>query len=59
MAKTSFPGDRPENYEPDLVFDEDTGTWVTNEDINRLGGGRYRTTIVTVSNYQIFYEELT
>jgi hypothetical protein len=59
MASTEFPGDRPATYDPDKVFDEDTGTWVDDEDINRLGGGRYRTTIVTACNYNIYYEELT
>lgn len=58
MASTSFPGDRPDDYDPDLVYDEDSGTWVTDEDINKLSGGRYRTTLVFACNYQIYFLEL-
>ena len=59
MASTEFPGDRPDTYDPDLVYDEDSGTWKDDADINMLGGGRYRTTVVFACNYQIFFEELS
>jgi len=58
MTSTSFPGDRPDDYDPDLVYDETTGTWKTDEDINKLSGGRYRTMLFTACNYQIYFQEV-
>ena len=54
----AFPDERQPDYNPDLVFDEDTGTWVTDEDINRLGGGRHRTTLVVACNRQIYFQDV-
>jgi len=58
MASTEFPGDRPATYDPDLVYDETTGTWGADEEINRLSGGRYRTMLFIACNYQIYFQEL-
>ena len=49
---------RPQSYDAELVYDEDAETWDTDEDINKLSGGRYRTMLFTVCNYQIYFLEV-
>ena len=56
---TSFPQDRPTNYDADLVFDEDTGTWGSDADLLVAGGSRHRTQLVVATTYFIYFEELT
>ena len=54
---TEFPGDRPATYDEDLAWDENAQAWVDTESVVKQGGGRYRTQLVTVCNYQVFFEE--
>lgn len=54
---TEFPGSRPDTYDGDKVYDEDNAEWTDDEDIIKLGGGRYRTIIVTACSNKIFFEE--
>ena len=54
-----FPSTRPGDYDPDLVFDEDTGTWGSDADLLHAGGSRHRQQLVVATTYFIYYEELT
>lgn len=40
----AFPEDRPETYDPDLTWDEETGTWVS----VIVGPGRYKTSVIAI-----------
>jgi hypothetical protein len=53
-----FPEDRPGSYDEDLVFDEATQTWGSDETLLTQGGSRYRTQIVAVGKDQVYFEEL-
>jgi hypothetical protein len=55
----SFPAERAEAYNPDLVFDDVTGTWVTDEELLAKGGSRYRSQFVCVGMDLIYYEEFS
>ena len=55
----SFPAERADDYDPDLVFDEDTGTWVSDEELIARGGSRYHSQFVCVGKSLIYYEEVT
>jgi len=54
-----FPSTRPGDYDPDLVFDEDTGTWGSDADLLHAGGSRHRQQLVVATTYFIYYEALT
>ena len=41
--------DRPVAYDPDLEWDEDTGTWNAVLPIEDTGGGRYRQSLIVVT----------
>ena len=55
----SFPPTRPVDYDDDLVFDEDTGTWGSDADLLVAGGSRHRQQLVVATTFYIYYEELT
>ena len=55
----AFPKTRPAGYDPDLVFDEDTGTWVSDADLLTRDGSRYHQQLVTVCKDLIYYESVT
>jgi len=55
----TFPPTRPEDYDADLVFDEDTGTWTSDEDLLTRDGSRHHTQLVTIAKDLIYYEEIT
>jgi hypothetical protein len=54
-----FPAERAVDYNPDLVFDEDTGTWVTDKELLAGNGSRYRSQLVCVGMDLIYYEEFS
>ena len=54
-----FPADRPVSYDPDLVFDDVTGTWVDSEELLAGNGSRYRGQLVAIGRSLIYYEEIT
>jgi hypothetical protein len=41
----NWPASRPSDYDPDLIFDEDTGTWVT---ADGSAGSRLQTNLVAI-----------
>lgn len=52
--------DRPDDYDPDAMWDEDTQSWVT---IGQSGGERYQTNFIAIGqgstgNGVIYYEEI-
>lgn len=53
-----FPPDRPGSYDPDLVFNEDTGQWTSDEDLLRRDGSRHKTQLVVVGKDLIYYGEI-
>jgi len=55
----TFPPTRPEAYDENLVFDEDTGTWTSDEDLLARDGSRHHTQLVTIAKDLIYYEEIT
>ena len=59
MAITPFLRDRAGTYEEDSVWDEDTGTWGSDEELLKAGGSRYRAQLVVVAKDLIYYEEIT
>lgn len=51
-----WPENRPVGYDADKVWDEVTGTWITNDG---RGGGRYQNQIIVVSDQgQIYFGEV-
>jgi hypothetical protein len=58
-AMPGFPEDRPQSYDEDLVYNEDTGTWGSNETRLREGGSRHRAQLVAVAKDLVYYEERT
>jgi len=59
MALGDFPSDRPDTYDEDLVFNWDTGTWVSTESLLAEGGSRHRTQLVAVGKGLVYFEEIT
>ena len=55
-ALQTFPATRPGSYDPDLVFDEDTGTWTSDADLLTRDGSRHKTQLVAVGKDLIYYE---
>lgn len=55
----SFPAERAVDYDPDLIFDDVTGTWVTDEELLAGNGSRYRSQFVCVGMDLIYYEEFS
>ena len=55
----SFPTDRPQDYDADLVYDEDTDTWGSDADLLVGGGSRHKQQLVVATTYFIYFEELT
>jgi len=51
-----FPEDRPDEYDENLVFDEDTQTWVSTEDLLRKGGSRYRSVFIAIAKDLVYFE---
>jgi hypothetical protein len=47
-----WPEDRPESYDPDLVWDEGTESWIS---VDARGGSRYQVQIVVVSDQGKIY----
>ena len=58
-AITPFLRDRPDAYSEDSVWDEDTGTWGSDEGLLKGGGSRYRAQLVAIAKDLIYFEELT
>lgn len=54
-----FPPTRPDGYDENAVYDEDTGTWGSDEDLLKAGGSRYQAQLVVVAKDLIYYEGLT
>jgi hypothetical protein len=54
-----FPAPRPDGYDEDLVWDEDTQTWGSDPDLLTKDGSRYHAQLVAVGMDQIYYEEVT
>jgi len=52
-----FPEDRPRTYDPDLVWDEVSQTWVSTAALLEQGGSRYRTQLVVVGKDLVYYSE--
>ena len=50
-----FPSTRSSDYDPDLVFDDDTGTWTDDEDLLARDGSRHKTQLVCVGKDLIYY----
>lgn len=48
LLSRSFPHSRRSDYDPDLVWDEETETWVAFESIDISGGGLYQNQLVAV-----------
>ena len=61
MADTlpTFPATRPVGYDPDKVFNEDTGTWTDDADLLTRDGSRYHAQLMCVGQDKIYYEALT
>lgn len=55
----TFPATRPGDYDDDKVWDEDTGTWTSDEDLLRRDGSRHKTQLVCVGKDLIYYSEVT
>lgn len=58
-ALQTFPATRPGDYDPDKVFNEDTGQWTSDEDLLRRDGSRHKTQLVAVGKDLIYYSEVT
>jgi hypothetical protein len=41
---------RPEGYDPSQVWDEETGTWITDPGVDALSGGRVKNNLIAVSD---------
>ena len=54
-----FPPARPLDYNEDLVYNEDTGTWGSDEGLLKAGGSRYRAQLVVVAKDLIYFQEVT
>ena len=54
----AYPEDRPGTYDESKVWDENTQTWVTTEDLLRKGGSRYRSILVAIGKDLIYFEGL-
>jgi len=54
----TFPASRPDDYDADKVYDEDTGTWTTDEDLLTKDGSRHKTQLLCVCTDRIYYEEV-
>ncbi len=57
-ALQTFPATRPQSYDPDSVYNEDTGTWTSDEDLLRRDGSRHKTQLVVVGKDLIYYGEI-
>jgi hypothetical protein len=55
IAPSAFPPVRPSVYDPDLVWDEDTQAWVSDEDLLRRDGSRHKTQLVVVGKDLIYF----
>lgn len=58
----TFPKERRDNYGPDDIWDEDSGTWKNPNEVNpsALGGGRYNQQLVVVSDQgKIYFRSLS
>ncbi|MBE3144983.1 MAG: hypothetical protein IMZ61_13860 [Planctomycetes bacterium] len=54
----TFPTTRPVGYDADLVFDPDTETWGSDEDLLAKDGSRHKTQLVMVGMDLVYYEAL-
>ena len=54
-----FPKSRPVDYDADTVWDEITGTWVSDADLLTRDGSRYHQQLVTVCKDLIYFEAIT
>lgn len=59
MPAPAFPPARTGAYDEDSVWDEDTGTWGSDEALLKAGGSRYRAQLIVVGKDLIYYEEVT
>ncbi len=53
-----FPRDRLDDYDPDKEWDPDTETWVDQNALTTLGGGRYNKQFVAVGHKKIYFSSL-
>ena len=52
----SWIADRPVSYDPDMVWDETSATWVVND---ARGGGRYSSRLVVINDQgEIYFGEV-
>lgn len=48
IYSTNFPHERRSDYDPEKIWDEDTGTWIDPEDSEITGGGEYKQQLIVV-----------
>ena len=58
-ATQTFPPARPQDYDADKAYDEDTDTWGSDADLLVGGGSRHKQQLVVATTYFIYFEELT
>lgn len=52
----SWPTGRPEDYNPDKSWDEETGVWITSDS---RGGGKYKQQLVVINDRgDVYFSEV-
>lgn len=59
IALGAFPRHRPDVYDEDSVWNEETGTWGSDPTLLKSGGSRYHEQLVVVAKDLIYYAEVT